>query len=177
MPVLVHARVRHYCRLLRLPANLHWRTRLSFCECYANPCVDGRLAATIRVLDSNPSKATSWRFNSPSRHHLSYLFSAVCWDLTSLSRLISGTNLGTVNILFTFNRLRVSYVAITSNLIYRFSVVYARLRSARRINGPPKRHSPGTARRYQISGLTTYYGGCLSTSESATAGKIPLSSQ
>ncbi len=39
---LVHARVRHYCLLLRLPAKLCRQTGLSFCECYANPRVDMR---------------------------------------------------------------------------------------------------------------------------------------
>jgi hypothetical protein len=31
---------------------LYWRAGLSFCERYANPCVDVRLAATFQDLDS-----------------------------------------------------------------------------------------------------------------------------
>ena len=50
--VPVHVRLRHYCFLLRHPAKLYWRAGLSFCERYANPCVDVRLAATFQDLDS-----------------------------------------------------------------------------------------------------------------------------
>ena len=50
--VLVHVRLRHYCLLLQHPTKLYWRTGLSFCERYAKPCVDVRLAATFQDLDS-----------------------------------------------------------------------------------------------------------------------------
>ena len=50
--VLVHVRLRHYCLLLRHPAKLYWRAALLFCERYANPCIDVRLAATFQDLDS-----------------------------------------------------------------------------------------------------------------------------
>ena len=57
--VLVHVRLRHYCLLLRHPAKLYWRTGLSFCERYANPCVEVRLAATFQDLDSKSADPQS----------------------------------------------------------------------------------------------------------------------
>ena len=53
----------------------------------------------------NPSEATSWGFDSPSRHHLSYLFSVTLQGAALAHPDTSGTNTGTVRILFIFNRL------------------------------------------------------------------------
>jgi hypothetical protein len=84
--VLVHARVRHYCLLLRLPAKLYRQTGLSFCERYANPCVDMRLAATFRVLDSKSAdrKIVGVRppLPAPDKAH-------VIWDLDKRRKLMA----------------------------------------------------------------------------------------
>ena len=68
---------------------------------------------------------------------IQFIFSDLL-SLPSLSRPFSGTNLGTMHILFTFNRLKVLALYSSPVTLYIVSVVYARLPFARRIKCPLK---------------------------------------
>ena len=74
--VLVYVRLRRYCHLLRHPAKSKWRAGLLLCVCYANPCVDVRLAATFQDLDSksaDPCGRGSSTLPHPRRSELCHL--------------------------------------------------------------------------------------------------------